>query len=219
MPVPRNGQRLVAFLALSGMRDRDLVAGTLWPESPESRAHANLRTTLWRLRRVGADVIDATHDEVVLRGTTTDVHDLTTYVSGLLGGSRAPVLPGMLRLLTGPALLPGWYEDWVQAERDRLDQLRVRALEAVSDRLLAAGRVAPAAEAARAAVRLDPFRESARCSLIRVQLAEADVAGAVREYAYYRDLLARELDVPPSGRITALLRSYLPAADRAAPVR
>jgi DNA-binding SARP family transcriptional activator len=217
--VPRNEQRLVAFLALSGACDRDLVAGTLWPDSPEPRAHANLRTALWRLRRAGADLIDATQTGVVLRRTWIDADELTAHASGLLDSPRTPIHPEALRLLTGPALLPGWYEDWVQEKRDRLDRLRVRALEVASGRLLSAGLIAPAAEAARAAVRLDPFRESARCSLIRAQLAEADVVGAVREYGLFRDLIARELDVPPSAQFTALLGSHLRVPVQAIPLR
>jgi DNA-binding SARP family transcriptional activator len=217
--VPRNEQRLVAFLALSGACDRDLVAGTLWPDSPEPRAHANLRTALWRLRRAGADLVDATQTGVVLRRTWIDADELTACATGLLDSPRTPIHPEALRLLTGPALLPGWYEDWVQEKRDRLDRLRVRALEVASGRLLSAGLIAPAAEAARAAVRLDPFRESARCSLIRAQLAEADVVGAVREYGLFRDLIARELDVPPSAQFTALLGSHLRVPGQAIPLR
>ena len=217
--VPRNEQRLVAFLALSGACDRDLVAGTLWPESPEKRAHANLRTALWRLRQAGADVIDATHSEVALRGTSVDADDLRACANRLLGSPRAPVQPEALSLLGGPALLPGWYDDWVQDERDRLDDLRARALDESSARLLSAGLVTPAVEAARAAVRLNAFQENARYRLIRALLADADVIGAVREYVRFRDLLARELDVAPSVRVSVLLDPYLRAAGPPVPVR
>jgi DNA-binding SARP family transcriptional activator len=205
----RSGQRLVAFLALAGACDRDFVAGTLWPESPEPRAHANLRNTLWRLRCRGDGIVTATAAEVGLRDTSTDVDDLTSYASDLLNDPAAPIDPRRFGLLAGPGLLPGWYEDWVQERRDGLDQLRVAALERLSARFLPT-RLPLAAETARAAVRLDPLRESARYRLIHAQLAEANVAGAVREYRQFRDLLDRELGIAPSGRITALLAPYLP---------
>src|SRR4051812_34504394 len=47
-------QRLVALMALGRHPlSRAIVAGTLWPEKPESRAAANLRSSLWRLTGAG----------------------------------------------------------------------------------------------------------------------------------------------------------------------
>ena len=47
--IPLSAQRLLAFLAF---QERPLlrlhVAGNLWPDSPEARATANLRSSLWR---------------------------------------------------------------------------------------------------------------------------------------------------------------------------
>jgi DNA-binding SARP family transcriptional activator len=206
----RSAQRLVAFLALAGARDRNFVAGALWPESPEPRAHANLRNTLWRLRRRGVGIVTATPGEVGLRDASIDVDDLTSYATDLLNDPATPIDTRRGELLTGPGLLPGWYEDWVVQGQDRLDQLRVAALERLSARLLATRRPPLAAETARAAVRLDPLRESARYRLIHAQLAEENVAGAVREYRQFRDLLERELGIAPSGQITTLLEPYLP---------
>jgi DNA-binding SARP family transcriptional activator len=205
----RNGQRLVAFLALSGPRDRDFVAGTLWSDSSQLRAHANLRNALWRLRRAGGELVSATPDQLGLSGTSIDVDDLITYATDLLNDPAAPIDARRSGLLAGPGLLPGWYEDWVQEQRDRLDQLRVEALERLSARLLSARLLALAAETARAAIRLDPLRESARCRLIDAQLAESNLAGAVREYRQFHTLLTRELGVAPSRRITALVAPYL----------
>jgi DNA-binding SARP family transcriptional activator len=49
--VPRSSQRLLAFLALHGrMVKRAAVAGTLWPDTSESRAYSNLRSALARLQ-------------------------------------------------------------------------------------------------------------------------------------------------------------------------
>jgi DNA-binding SARP family transcriptional activator len=50
----RKGQWLLALLTLRHGRDveRTWLAGTLWPDSPDSLALANLRTSLKDLRRV-----------------------------------------------------------------------------------------------------------------------------------------------------------------------
>src|SRR5262249_25834589 len=48
----RKGQWLLALLVLRHGRDveRDWLAGTLWPDSPEAAARANLRSSLKELR-------------------------------------------------------------------------------------------------------------------------------------------------------------------------
>lgn len=212
--VSPNGRRLLAFLALCGARDRSFVVGALWPESSEPRAHANLRTTLWRLRREGADVVAATPTQIWLHGVSSDVDDFTSYATSLVNDPTAPIQDDKYGLLAGAELLPGWYEDWVEYERRRLGQLRLYALEALSRRLLAASRAAPALEAALAAVRIDPLRESARRTLISAQIAEANFAEAVREFEHFRDLLAEEFDVNPSERIAELVAPYLRSSAR-----
>jgi DNA-binding SARP family transcriptional activator len=212
--VSPNGRRLLAFLALHGARDRAFVTGTLWPESSERRAHANLRTTLWRLRHEDADIVVATPTQLWISSASSDLKDLTDYATSLLADPEAPIRDDKFELLAGPKLLPGWYDDWVESERGRLAQLRLHALEVLSRRLLAAGRVTPALEAALAAVRIEPLRESARCAVIRAQIAEANIAEAVREFEQFRDLLAKEFDVEPSERISRLVAPYLRRSDR-----
>jgi DNA-binding SARP family transcriptional activator len=49
-------QRLIALLALKPRPVHRLwVCATLWPQAHTRRAVANLRSTMWRLRPVGAD--------------------------------------------------------------------------------------------------------------------------------------------------------------------
>jgi DNA-binding SARP family transcriptional activator len=102
-------------------------------------------------------------------------------------------------------LLPGWDDDWVLLERERLRQLRLHALEVLADKLARAGRQREAVQAACAAVRAEPLRESAHRTLVRVHLAGGDVAEAVRAYRDFRDVLARELGVAPSEQMEVLM--------------
>ena len=102
-------------------------------------------------------------------------------------------------------LLPGWYDDWLLLERERVRQLRLHALEAVAGVLADEGAYALAVEAALAAVRADPLRESAHRVLIAVHLREGNRSEAVRSYWTCRDLLARELGVGPSARLDELV--------------
>jgi DNA-binding SARP family transcriptional activator len=103
-------------------------------------------------------------------------------------------------------LLPGWYDDWVLIEAEDWRQLRLHALEALTRRLIAAGRWGEAADAACAAVRAEPLRESAHAALIQVHLAEGNQSEAMREFTHYRGLLHRELGLEPTQRLCRLVQ-------------
>lgn len=206
--VPEGSKRLLAFVALRpGPVDRQYAAGTLWPDVDDDRAAGSLRSALWRLRGAGIDVVVA--DRVTLRvrpGTDVDLARVHAWAARLLDGTADS------RTLAVPAwapgdvdLLPGWYEDWIVFERERLRQRVLYALEALSHRLVQHGRRAEAVEAALSAVGMDPLRESAQRALIRAHLSEGNVADARRVFASYAALLRGELDVAPGPEVSALV--------------
>ena len=65
--MPEGLQRLLAFLAQHGPSPRAVVAGTLWPEVPESHALASLRTGVWRLNKVMPGLVCADAGTTVVR--------------------------------------------------------------------------------------------------------------------------------------------------------
>ncbi|SDD48319.1 DNA-binding transcriptional activator of the SARP family [Geodermatophilus telluris] len=205
--LPRAVQRLLARLGLSRCPDRTAIAGQLWPDVPEDHAHGSLRSALWRLRRVAPGTVEVSGGTLCLApAVRVDVRELETWAARVLdpqGGDAGLAVPG--EALRGP-LLPGWSEEWVLLERERLRQLRMHALEALADRLAVAGRFAEAVEAAYAAVGEEPLRESAHRAVVRVHLAEGNLAEARRAYASFRDLLAGALGVAPTPSMTALVR-------------
>jgi DNA-binding SARP family transcriptional activator len=112
------------------------------------------------------------------------------------------------------SLLPGWYDDWVIVERERLRQRLLHALEAVCYRLSEAGRHAELVEAALRVVELDPLRESGQRALISAHLAEGNVIEAWRTYAACRQVLKTELGLAPSIELTRLVEARCdPARD------
>jgi DNA-binding SARP family transcriptional activator len=209
--LPSSAQRLLAFLAL---RDRPLVrtnvAGVLWNETTDDKSCASLRSSLWRLRRSGFDLVEARradlrlspHVRVDVRKVIDMTHDLLSQRSGarFLDLDEAEL---------GGDLLPDWYDDWVLVERERLRQLRLHALEALALRRLEAGRHGEAAGAALSAVSIEPLRESAQRVLIRVHLAEGNVGEAMRQYRSYKELVFEELGLAPSEQLESLMRPIL----------
>ena len=207
--LPLSSQRLVAFLALHNRPLlRVYVAGSLWIDTSEERSHANLRSALWRLRQTGHFVVDATPSHLSLgQGVEVDVHRVLALSRGLLRDPSG----GLDQELTGD-LLPDWYDDWLELERERLRQLRLHALEAVAERLLADRRYGEAVEAGLAAVEADPLRESAHRLLVRVYLAEGNWGEALRQYRVFCGRLRDELGLRPSGQMEELVRPLGDAA-------
>jgi DNA-binding SARP family transcriptional activator len=109
-------------------------------------------------------------------------------------------------------LLPGWYDDFVIFERERLRQRLLHALEALSRLLVDARRYAQAVEVALEAVHAEPLRESAHRTLLEAHLAEGNLVEARRGYCGYRDLIRRDLGVEPDPALAALVALPLPAA-------
>jgi DNA-binding SARP family transcriptional activator len=203
VPLPAPAQRLIAFLALE---DRPVlrthVAGTLWLESTTNHAFGSLRSALWRVRRSGHELIEATTSQLRLSpSVAVDVREARTWARRVLEGSAEP----RIKAYRGD-LLPDWYDDWVLFERERLRELRVRALEHVCADFTAAGMFYQAVEAALAAVLAEPLRESAHRCLITVHLAEGNKAEAIRHYRLYRGLLRDQLGLEPSNQMEDLVK-------------
>jgi DNA-binding SARP family transcriptional activator len=205
--LPHGAQRLVAFLAVSRRPLlRAYVAGALWPETADERAHANLRSTLWRLHRHDMELVTARRNELRLGAdVSVDLHDAQLLAGRLLDGAPGgPRLRAALAALTRD-LLPDWYEDWVLIEREQFRQLRLHALETLCEGLIHAGRTGEALEAGLAAVAGEPLRESAHRALIRVHLAEGNAGEALRQYRLCTRLLREQLGVGPSGQLEELV--------------
>jgi DNA-binding SARP family transcriptional activator len=222
--LPRAVQRLVAHVCLSPRPNRTATAGHLWPDVSEDHAQGSLRSALWRLNKAVPGLIEVSGSALQLAAPVrVDVRDLGDWArraAAPFGGSEDVALPDTALL---GELLSGWYDDWVLIERERLRQLRIRALEAVAARLTALDRHGEALEAAHAAVRAEPLRESAHRILVQIHLAEGNVAEAVRAYEFFRTMLEDELDVPPTEQMTRLvqhvprIREATSAHDRGCP--
>lgn len=213
--VPEGSKRLLAFVALRHRRvERRYVASTLWPVRDDGRAAGNLRSALWRLRGAGIDVLCCDKWSLSLvAGVRVDTRDLGAWADRVIAGRPRPEDLARIHLDTDALdLLPGWYDDWTILERERLRQRLLHALESLSALLSDVGRHADAVESALAAVSAEPLRESAQGVLIKAYLAERNWYDARRALDAYRDLLARELGVPPSVNLVALVRDGAPAA-------
>ncbi|GAB2678011.1 AfsR/SARP family transcriptional regulator [Thalassiella azotivora] len=210
--LPAGAARLLAYLAVVGPVSRQQVSGTLWPDVPQSRASADLRTALWRLQRVDRCVVRSSRDDVSLGDVDVDVHRVERWITAVLqdgghaasGACPAPP-PG-----TGTGLLHEWDDEWLEQPRERLRLLQLHALETLVGRLLLSGRIGEALTHAITLVHAAPLRESSNQLMLELHLRQGNVAEALRHFHRYRRLLAEEIGVEPGPSITALMTRFLP---------
>ncbi|RIV41270.1 AfsR/SARP family transcriptional regulator [Micromonospora radicis] len=213
--VPRGLQRVIALIGLRPEATRTHLAGLLWPENTEDRALSSLRTALWRLRQDPYCPLTTTADTIRLDPMVrVDVDRLIDTASRVRDGQ--PPDDAAQALAAGRHdLLPGWYDDWVLADRERLRQLRLHMLEQVAGQHLAAGRHGEALEAALEAMAAEPLRETPHRLVVRIHLAEGNAFEALHAFYVYRDLLLRELRLEPSPAMSTLLAETLEPIRRA----
>jgi DNA-binding SARP family transcriptional activator len=204
--LPRSVQRVVAFVALQSQPVRRSYLGeTLWPEVGDERSHGNLRSALWRLRRVDRAILEESDGSVRLGSEVgVDLHEATDLARRLVRPSATPPgLEGVIPLL-GADLLRDWTEEWLRFERERFRELRLHALERWCASLTTQGRFAEAVEAGLLAVAAEPLRETSHRALIRAHLAEGNRGQALRRFESLRELMVSELGVEPTIRLEEL---------------
>jgi DNA-binding SARP family transcriptional activator len=204
-------ERLLAFM---GIHDRALrrnyVSGSLWPDATIERANANLRSALWRVPTVDREpLVSASATHLRLRPEVeVDFRAATMRAAAVLHPMSDEGAHESLDVLCED-LLPDWYEDWVVLERERHRQLRLQALDRACNQMIDLGRYGEALEIALNEVTAEPLRETAFRFLVRIHLAEGNLAEAVRQYRTYAQLLESELGAEPSESMRKLLDGYL----------
>ena len=204
-------QRLVAFLALNRRPlPRALIAGMLWPEKKEARAFANLRSCLWRLN--GGSPCSA----IVCCGSSLALNPLVNLDvvalerDGWALLDEATVSERVLRSdYFSQELLPGWYDDWVIVERERLGQLQIRFLEALVHHLRATGEYARAIDNAMRLVAVEPLREKSQLALIQALVDEGSWGRAQRQADQYHLLMEEAFGCEPSSAFVSQCSSLV----------
>ncbi|MDQ0094565.1 AfsR/SARP family transcriptional regulator [Paeniglutamicibacter psychrophenolicus] len=209
--------RILGYLAFNpGEHDRRFVASTLWPDAGGERAAGNLRAQLWRLRRDGIGLVDSDGHLLSLGdGVLVDVQLLDDWATRLIAGIPTAIdLAWVPRNIDTAEILPGFSDEWIEMERQRLQQRMLHAVECLSREFRLAGRFAEALESALVVCQTDPLRESAQETLIETYLSEGNPLLAQRSFAEYRDLVMDELGVEPSPALAQRLDSFLRGEDR-----
>src|SRR5215218_8304322 len=204
----RQGRLLLAYLTVNRVRacPRGELIDVLWPEDPPAAADAALSALLSKLRRALGDGALSGRSELQLTAAEPVWVDLEHAAATIRRGeaalhdgdwaAAAAAVRDALAVCAGD-FLPDCDGPWLTEQRWTLDGLRVRALEALAQASLRAGAPAEAADAARAAAALAPFRESAHRLLMEAHEAAGNPAEALRVFEDLRCLLREELATTP----------------------
>jgi len=227
----RKAEALLAYLALAQgkPRSRDQLVGLLWSDRGESQAKGSLRQALTSLRHGlpanGAPVIETEGEDVALEAGAVAV-DVLVFERLAKNGSNGN-LAHASKLYRGP-LLDGFavrdpaFDDWLAQERARLHGLAVGAVEQLLAGLLGDGDKAAAIDAAQRLIVLEPERESAHRTLMRLYADQGQRGLAARQYETCREVLKAALGVEPApatGRLYEDIVSATEAEPEPAPPR
>ena len=197
-----NVQGLLVFLVLQPGRavTRNVLATLFWPDEPDHRARANLRQSLYQLRKLleeGAGSFLAVTRQTVTFNPGSDYRcDVHDFSHALERGELVTAAD----LYRGD-LLPGFtcdspeFEDWLRGERERLHGLALSALQRLAGRYLRNGHVAKAQEIARRQLALEPWSETAHRQLIEALARAGHRTAALAQVERCRAILAEELGV------------------------
>lgn len=200
-------QRLIAALAIYGRRSRNALSGLLWPDCTEARAMGSLRAAVYTVSHRLPGLLEIRGRDLDL-GDAVDV-DLHHVRSALKSVSSAPA--DMACWSASPLdveLLPGWYDEWVLEEQERLRRRYLNAAEYLAELALHRGDYHHAVYIGQIVFDLDPLRESAVRIIVEAHLATGNHATAVQILQQYMGRLDAELQIGPSQRLLALINPF-----------
>lgn len=202
----RAAQALLAWLALNAPRrqPRERLADLLWPDADAASARQGLRNALWKLRSaIGDGYLTSDKFTVGLSEEAPWDCDAISLLTLDESGASDAELTRVLDAYAGE-LLPGFYEDWISQERERLASAFERKVAVLVARHEAAGRWNEALDWSEKWLSRAGTAEPAYRTLMRAHAALGDRAGVGAAYRRCIAALDEDLGLPPSEATVAL---------------
>ncbi len=189
---------------------REELLRIFWMDLPRRSAQQTLRTSLHGLRKDVGDILDVERKSVGLSSAVQiDIHlleelekqDSQANIEDLEKGAalyRGEFLQGVLL----PDVQP--FEDWLIIERERFRRLATRFLTSLSSAYQAEKRYEMAMDALERALSIAPLQEDLQRQSIWLHYLSGDRPGAIRRYHDFRQLLDKEMGVPPMAETRSL---------------
>jgi DNA-binding SARP family transcriptional activator/tetratricopeptide (TPR) repeat protein len=201
----RSGQSLLAYLALNAgvTTRREKLASLLWPEANETNARGYLRQALWHIRK--SLEAGSLHQEDYLQISDISItfDDQSNYwLDANLLLSRIESTPveeiiEIVRLYRGE-LLPGFYDEWIVVERERLLMAYHQKMNTLLELLMQARRWDEVLNWSEQWIRLGHAPEPAYRVMMRAYAGFGNLGMVGITYRRCVDALNRELAADPS---------------------
>ncbi|GGK30148.1 hypothetical protein GCM10008955_24880 [Deinococcus malanensis] len=192
---------MLTYLALEGPTPRSRLAGLLWPDNTEAVSRNNLVQLLRRFAQsCRAELVHAQEPLALAPTVQVDLEPLLALPQS--DQADGDVLDGTL--LQGVSLDIPEFEEWLGAERERLDALRVRRLAQAAQHCENQGEWAAATRLIQRLLQLDPLSEDAWRRLMRLHYLSGDPAAALAAYGQCAEVLRADLQVEPLPETQAL---------------
>lgn len=211
--LPAKSLALVVYLAITGKRTRrELLADMFWGDTGDDGARANLRLALSKLRQSLPGVLEADAESVGLAsGALPDVDalQLLQTVDTLLQQSVAAQESAIARY-RGPFMQDfmlrdcAGFEDWVTAERQRIDRRAVVLLRELVHAARRSGKTERELHHLGMWAQIEPWNEEAQLPLIKLLAQAGSTASALDRFEACRRALAEDLGARPSVALALL---------------
>ncbi len=213
---------------------RDKLAALFWGDTPDRQAKASLRQALYEVRRglesgeLAAQPYILSAGGVLRFNTQSDYWLDVEEFEHRVPGAQAPGLETQARIepdiedlreavelyrgdfLEGFSLKDSYeFDDWSFFERDRLQRAYLGALSALSDYHAARGEYQLAISYATRILSCDSLQETVHRQLMRLYYAAGNRSAALKQYEICKEVLERELGVPPLAETTELYERIL----------
>ena len=209
MPVQINSrpaQSLLAFLMIDSGKAfrREKLAGLLWPDTSETNARNNLRQALWRIRK--SLVIENSEsqpfflvDDLTITFNAKSDFYLDVNKFEEKSDKHTPIhqIIETVSLYQGE-LLPGFYDDWIVLERERLQSLFESHIGLLINRLVEAQKWTEVIEWGEHWISLGGVPEPAYRSLMTAHAAQGDLSSVATVYHRCKDSMQNDLGLEPS---------------------
>jgi DNA-binding SARP family transcriptional activator/tetratricopeptide (TPR) repeat protein len=202
-------QTLLAYILLNrqALHPRSSIAFLFWPDSSDKQARTNLRRLLHTLRRAlpqSERFLALTTETIQWRNDGSFLLDLAQFEDHLQQAAAAGTPEHRQAALQkavsayGGDFLPGFHDEWILAERERLRSLYADALTQLAALYEAERDYRAAVDVARRLLHLDMMQESTYRLLMQLHLFNNDRAAALAIYHRCTTVLNEELGVEPS---------------------
>jgi WD40 repeat protein/DNA-binding SARP family transcriptional activator len=140
----RPAQSLLAYLVINAgvAFRREKLAGMLWPDTTEANARNNLRQALWRIRKHLESDPSSPQPVFLVDDLTVAFNSETDYsLDAIKLEAKVDQSVSLSRLIEQVStyegeLLPGFYDDWIVLERERLQSIFEVQMDLLIQRLL-----------------------------------------------------------------------------------